>query len=209
MLGVLKNEDINEFNYWQPNAYGLTVKLFFCNENKEYTPVGAEYLAGATRKFNLEYNDIFGSENPFEYDVSESTDRVEIVTFFTGHGHSSTDENCAEFCNHQHEFTVNGDTLGLLEHPNGGTPYGCYDRVNEGVSANQYGTWVYGRAGWCPGQDVEYNRIDITSESNIGTNELSYRGLYQGEEYNPSVNDPDGYLPEIKLRMWIITYEAQ
>jgi len=33
--------------------------------------------------------------------------------------------------------------------------------------------------------------------------------LYQGEEYDPSVNDPDGYLPEIKLRMWIITYEAQ
>ena len=35
----------------------------------------------------------------------------------------------------------------------------------------------------CPGQDVEYNRIDITSESSVGTNELSYRGLYQGEEY--------------------------
>jgi len=209
MLGVLKNEDINEFNYWQPNAYGLTVKLFFWNENKDYTPVGAEYLAGTTRKFNLEYNDIFGSENPFEYNVTENTERVEIVTFFTGHGHSSTDENCAEFCNHQHEFTINGNTLSLLEHPNGGTPYGCYNRVHEGVSANQYGTWVYGRAGWCPGQDVEYNRIDITGESDIGTNELSYRGLYQGEEYDPSVNDPDGYLPEIKLRMWIITYEAQ
>ena len=82
MLGVLKNEDINEFNYWQPNAYGLTVKLFFWNENKDYTPVGAEYLAGATRKFNLEYNDIFGSENPFEYDVSENTERIEIVTYF-------------------------------------------------------------------------------------------------------------------------------
>jgi len=209
MLGVLKNEDINEFNYWQPNAYGLTVKLFFWNENKDYTPVGAEYLAGATRKFNLEYNDVFGSENPFEYNVTDNTERVEIVTFFTGHGHSSTDENCAEFCNHQHEFTINGNTLELLEHPNGGTPYGCYNRVNEGVSANQYGTWVYGRAGWCPGQDVEYNRIDITGESSIGVNELSYRGLYQGEEYDPSVNDPDGYLPEIKLRMWIITYEAQ
>ena len=50
---------------------------------------------------------------------------------------------------------------------------------------------------------------DITSESNIGTNQLSYRGLYQGEEYDPSVTDSDGYLPEIKLRMWIITYEAQ
>ncbi len=209
MLGVLKNGNINEFNYWQPNAYGLTIKLFFWNENKEYTPVGAEYLHGATRKFNLDYNDIFGSENPFSYNVTDNTEKVEIVTFFTGHGHSSTDENCAEFCNHQHEFTINGNVLDLLEHPNGGTPYGCYNRVHEGVSANQYGTWVYGRAGWCPGQDVEYNRIDITSESSIGENRLNYRALYQGEEYDPSVTDPDGYLPEIKLRMWIVTYEIQ
>ena len=209
MLGVLKNENINEFNYWQPNAYGLTIKLFFWNENKEYTPVGAEYLHGATRKFNLDYNNIFGSENPFSYNVTDNTEKVEIVTFFTGHGHSSTDENCAEFCNHQHEFTINGNTLDLLEHPNGGTPYGCYNRVHEGVSANQYGTWVYGRAGWCPGQDVEYNRIDITGESSIGENRLNYRALYQGEEYDPSVTDPDGYLPEIKLRMWVVTYEIQ
>ena len=209
MLGVLKNENINEFNYWQPNAYGLTIKLFFWNENKEYTPVDAEYLHGATRKFNLDYNNIFGSENPFSYNVTDNTEKVEIVTFFTGHGHSSTDENCAEFCNHQHEFTINGNTLDLLEHPNGGTPYGCYNRVHEGVSANQYGTWVYGRAGWCPGQDVEYNRIDITSESSIGENRLNYRALYQGEEYDPSVTDPDGYLPEIKLRMWVVTYEIQ
>ena len=209
MLGVLKTEEINEFNYWQPNAYGLTVKLFFWNENKDYTPIGAEYLAGGTRKFNLEYNNIFGSENPFDYNVTNEIERVEIVTFFTGHGHSSTDENCAEFCNHQHEFTINGNTIDLLEHPNGGTSYGCYNRVSEGVSANQYGTWVYGRAGWCPGQDVEYNRIDITSQSDTGLNQISYRGLYQGEEYEPSITDADGYLPEIKYRMWIIVYEAQ
>ena len=68
---------------------------------------------------------------------------------------------------------------------------------------------MYGRAGWCPGQDVEYNRIDITSESSIGENRLNYRALYQGEEYDPSVTDPDGYLPEIKLRMWVVTYETQ
>jgi len=209
MLGVLKNEDINEFNYWQPNAYGLTIKLFFWNENKDYTPVGAEYLYGATRKFNLDYNNIFGSENPFGYNVTDNTERVEIVTFFTGHGHSSTDENCAEFCNHQHEFTINGMTMPLLEHPNGGTSYGCYNRVDEGVSANQYGTWVYGRAGWCPGQDVEYNRIDITGLSEIGENQISYRGLYQGDDYEPTVTDADGYLPEIKLRMWIIVYAVQ
>jgi hypothetical protein len=40
-------------------------------------------------------------------------------------------------------------------------------------------------------------------------NQISYRGLYQGEEYEPSITDADGYLPEIKYRMWIIVYEAQ
>ena len=108
------------------------------------------------------YNDIFGTENPFEYNVTENTEKVEIVTFFTGHGHSSTDENCAEFCNHQHEFTINGETMPLLEHLNAGVAYGCNDLVNVGVAPNQYGTWVYGRAGWCAGQDVALDRIDIT-----------------------------------------------
>ena len=45
--------------------------------------------------------------------------------------------------------------------------------------------------------------------TNVGDNQVSYRGLYQGEEYDPSVTDPDGYLPEIKLRMWIVIYQAQ
>ena len=37
---------------------------------------------------------------------------------------------------------------------------------------NQYGTWVYGRAGWCPGQDVAPYVVDITEYVKNGKNHI-------------------------------------
>ena len=207
MLALLQNGGEKEFRFSCPNGYGLTVKIFMWDEEKEVRPVAADTLWSFTTKaFNLGYNDNFEEQS---FEVGEEIIKVEIVAYLSGHGHSSTDENCAEFCNHQHEFTINGEIMPLLEHPNGGTTYGCNDLVNVGVAPNQYGTWVYGRAGWCPGQDVALDRIDITELIEQGGNTLLYRGLYEGEEYDPSVTDPDGYLPEIKLSIWIIYYTAE
>ena len=36
------------------------------------------------------------------------------------------------------------------------------NKVHLGVVPNQYGTWPYGRAGWCPGQQVEWWEVDVT-----------------------------------------------
>ena len=40
---------------------------------------------------------------------------------------------------------------------------GCESEVSNGVVANKYGSWPYGRAGWCAGQDVKQWSHDITS----------------------------------------------
>ena len=40
--------------------------------------------------------------------------------------------------------------------------------IVQGVKPNQYGTWGYGRAGWCPGQDVHPMVTDITDYVSIG-----------------------------------------
>ena len=66
--------------------------------------------------------------------------------------------------------------------------YGCENEVSNGVVANQYGSWPYGRAGWCAGQDVKQWSHDITSwvDMNGQVNELTYRGLFNGQEYNPT-----------------------
>ena len=42
-----------------------------------------------------------------------------------------------------------------------------------------------------------------------GEDSLAYSGLYEGEEYDPIVTDEEGYLPEIKLNIWIIYYTAE
>ena len=64
---------------------------------------------------------------------------------------------------------------------------GCENEVNNGVVANQFGSWPFGRAGWCAGQDVKQWSFDITSwvDMNGQNNELTYRGLFNGQEYNP------------------------
>ncbi len=33
-----------------------------------------------------------------------------------------------------------------------------------GVEPNEHGTWLYGRDGWCDGQDVKQWVIDVTSQ---------------------------------------------
>ena len=38
-------------------------------------------------------------------------------------------------------------------------------QVSLGVVPNQYGTWPFGRAGWCPGQHVDWWEVDVTQWS--------------------------------------------
>jgi hypothetical protein len=55
------------------------------------------------------------------------------------------------------------------------------------MTPNQYGTWWFGRGGWCPGQQVDPFVVDITADAPPGqTVELTYRALFNGGE------PPDG-----------------
>ena len=72
--------------------------------------------------------------------------------------------------------------------------------------ANQFGSWPFGRAGWCPGQDVKIWRYDITDLVVDGDNTISHRGLLNGKDYTPTVTN-SGYMPEIVMSSWIVFYE--
>ena len=65
------------------------------------------------------------------------------------------------------------------------------ETIAQGVIPNQYGTWGYGRAGWCAGQDVKLWKYDISHWINpTGTNELLYQGLFNGAQYQETSNNP-------------------
>ncbi len=148
---------------------------------------------------NEGFNDTYNDWPTFEFTPPPSTSKVELVALISGHGQDEA--NCAEWCNHQHEFTVNGGAAHLREFPGQVVDQGCAERVDEGVVPGQWGNWTPGRAGWCPGSPVQPWVLDITDEVQLGQiNTLDYRGLYAGAPVT-------GTKGRILLSSYVVYYE--
>ena len=89
----------------------------------------------------------------------------------------------------------------------GGDSEGCAKEMHNGAQANQLGTWPYGRAGWCAGQDVKPWIYDITDWIDLtsGQNSLRYQGLYNGQNYVPQ-NEQSGANQDIHANIWVVYY---
>ena len=159
--------------------------------------------------FDLGYN---AAHPPAYFNVPSGSTRVVLTALITGHGWGVDEANCAEFCNHAHHFTVNGVTSEQLvkDHAVVEDNDGCQAQVSKGVVPNQFGTWPFGRAGWCPGQDVTWWEVDITPWLVQGEqNTITYRALFNGTEYDPvpSNNSNDlGFPAEIHLVSALMFY---
>lgn len=209
LLPLVNGGGTRTLQYVGANGYEMHVKILLWNAGKPWRPVGIQYLWG--KGANAEpWNESYDALHPpvtFTID-DPTTSHVEIFASITGHGFGAVEENCAEFCNHQHEFSVNG-TAFTKEHPEAGTSLGCFEKVEEGVVPNQFGTWPFGRGGWCPGQDVKPWGADVSSALVSGENTIAYRALFEGQPYTPVQTVPDGYMPELRVASWLVTYVKQ
>jgi hypothetical protein len=156
----------------RPANYVASLSLRFSNRGKGMRPVAAKKLfeGGALNDgYNAKYP-------PLALDIPVGTKKAEIYALITGHG-SETDQ-CAEFCNHTHHFTLNGGKRNSLTFPGAKSADGCRKLVAEGVVPNQHGTWYFGRGGWCPGFDVRPFIADVTADAKLGAaNSLAYEAL--------------------------------
>lgn len=156
-------------------------------------------------QFNLQYNP---AKQPYKLDFTSDMKKVEIVALISGHGFGADMENCAEFCNHTHHFSVNGREW-VKAHPEAGTQFGCLEQVPSGVTPNQYGTWYFGRGGWCPGQDVKPFVADITSALTPGENNIAYRALFKGKDYDPVPRSGGGtFWGRIDLSSYLVIWRS-
>lgn len=187
------------------NAPYISLDLRLSNRGKGYRPVAIEYLWGGGA-FNEAYNE--GREE-IRFTPPNGATHAEIFGLITGHGYGKDRANCAEFCNHQHEFRVNDSGVFMAEFPETEDVYGCGAQVVEGTVPNQYGTWVYGRGGWCPGKQVDPFIAAVTDSVLFGEeNAISYRGLFEGEPYVPEAYDSgQGFGAEVRVASWLVFYE--
>jgi hypothetical protein len=178
----------------QPTETWFSFRLGKTGASTRPTTATRLYSGGA---FGSKYN---VGRTPIDVPIPAGATKVELYAIITGHGAGT--HQCAEFCNSQHEFTVNGSVY-MKEDPGAGsTDAGC---VADGIAAqatpNQWGTWWFGRGGWCPGQPVVPFVVDVTSDVKPGgTATVSYRGLYDG-------HTPDDGSGDIVLSSWLVVYE--
>ncbi len=159
----------------RPAQYVVSLSLRFSNRARGMRPVDARrVLVGGN--LDTMYNT---NHTPVSFTVPAGIRRVDLYALVTGHGGEPV-QNCAEFCNHQHHFVVNG-TDNLLQFPEARSLDGCANRVDAGVVPNQHGTWYFGRGGWCPGLDVAPYVVDVTRTLRSGMpNDLNYRATIGG-----------------------------
>jgi hypothetical protein len=172
--------------------------------------------------FDASYNKLHA---PSLVKIPHDAVKVEIYSVISGHGWGTDNENCAEFCETEHAFSVRAaaavDKLVYVaedEHKyvhtltGAGSTLGCAQQVPLGVTPNQYGTWQYGRAGWCPGGAVRPWVVDATKGMRRGLESLvGYKGLYNSTNYVPRPCRGDGCnsggtAPEIIMQSYMVAY---
>ncbi len=210
MLALINEGGPRRFGFWTVQHYKLDMTFRLSNRGKGLVPKravpllsGGDYRQGYNQRYS-----------PMAFEMPDWAEKVEVVALITGHGQND-DEGCGEFCNHTHHFAVNGGAEHVKEHPTAGTLMGCADRVGEGVVPNQAGTWIFGRAGWCPGLDVPPWSFDITADVRRGgDNVLTYKSLFNGEDYvstsggDPNTPPANGWDARIEMTSWLV-YSAR
>jgi hypothetical protein len=203
-LFMLNDGEERRFKYAGANRGDLTVTFLFSNWNSGSRAINATY-AFSGGQFDGTYNNESRYNRQLNFTVPTEATSVKIVATITGHGFQKDSANCAEFCDHQHYYTM-GTHQTYEWHPIVYSSEGCENEVNNGVVANQYGSWPFGRAGWCAGQDVKQWTHDITDwVDNSTNNHLVYRGYYNGAEYVPSDGIGNGGR-NIRAVIWVVFY---
>ena len=198
MAHLIQGGDLR-IRYAPGYPYYTTFRILFANRGKGVRPEKAEYLYGGGG-FNLNYNP---AHPPKDVQVPGWAEKVEFAAFITGHGFGDL-ENCAEFCNHEHRFTLNGSHY-WKDHPIAGTAYGCRDQIESaGARPNGFGTWQYGRGGWCTADDIPHFTADATDVALEGWNEVWYQAYFAGMDYEPMPGSGGGFGARLDVSSWLV-----
>ncbi|MFN9799709.1 MAG: peptide-N-glycosidase F-related protein, partial [Bacteroidota bacterium] len=102
---------------------------------------------------NYGLNNFNEAAQPLTITAQAGEEGVKLRTTLTGHGFGNNANNCGEFCYNTHTLTVNN------------TPQWSWEIMQECDQNPLYpqgGTWIYARAGWCPGAPGRTEEFELT-----------------------------------------------
>jgi hypothetical protein len=199
MLVYLRKGGTQHFHWefaptWNTQPTSTYLSLRFSNRKKGMQPTSVTKLWDGGG-FNSQYDTLHPDQ---KVAIPKTAKKVELWALITGHG-SDSGTQCAEFCNHQHVFSVGGKTF-TKAHPEAGTQSKCMLNMDKGMVPNQGGSWWYGRGGWCPGMQVDPWVADLAGAMTDTTATLTYHGQLGGK------TPPDGGA-NIDGAVWLVVYE--
>jgi len=105
---------------------------------------------------------------PKKIGIDPLAEQWKVKTRTTGHLFDNP-TNCAEFCDKTHSFAIDGQDILSWE---------IIQECAENPLYPQGGTWIYDRAGWCPGMKVTEQDIEITDYVNSDSITVDYNSEY-------------------------------
>lgn len=170
----------------------LDVKFLFIEGTPARTPTSVTNLWSGGFSYGLEPS--YDDQTPdrtitIPADAANSRIKVRV----TGHGFGGT-SNCSEFCKKEHYIYVNGVQQWQQEV--------WRETCDLNPVYPQGGTWVYDRANWCPGAEVQTYDVELTPFVTPGT---SVTLDYDAEPYTWN---GAGSVPYYQTEVQLITYDA-
>jgi len=129
----------------------LDLKFAFVHGTPAREVVGIKNLWGGTFNYWGMIND--DNAKPVTLTLPETATSYRIKTRTSGHYFGDSAENCAEFCQKNHYIRVD-DALEFV--------WSVWNECADNPVFPQGGTWVYDRAGWCPGAEVTTFNHELT-----------------------------------------------
>lgn len=152
------------------SGFSVTLRFDFIEGDPPRDVLGIQNIYKGSKSYSSSANfesTYFTAKN---VDIPANTTGARIYSTITGHGFDNN-VNCAEFCPRQYDVIANGNTIGNATI--------WKDDCGLNPIYPQGGTWIYDRAGWCPGSkcdihEFEWNGFNAGQSNTIDFNLQNY-----------------------------------
>ncbi len=173
----------------------------------DFVPGTPDYPYILVDKLWNENNWVYG-DTAISYDlpvvtvpINPNTESAKIRMTVSGHGQGNT-MNAAEFAEFTHHIWVDGSQAFDM--------HLWKDDCNENTCSPQSGTYLYSRAGWCPGQDVQPWEFNLEGLFTPGSDiDLDFVLADYINYLNTGYNGSSHTEPHFRIQAYLVQYASE